>query len=193
MLLSGADPAVPGALEQANRTKVRPPEPCSFKSECAFYVVKRGAVKCSEVPASTCHFHPILGMDISRLELMVVMRSSNSLTRPFILFYLFIFPIIFSWEDNFSTTAQPDPFIRAVPSLFPLSLARFVVSCDDEDGTESDTICRPGCLPKRPLDDNRHDLILLLTLIALHTSPLTNPNAYLQPQPSQLPTPSKSP
>ena len=80
----------------------------------------------------------------------------------YFVFYLFIFPIIFFLgRITFQLQPQLDPFIRAVPSLFSLSLALFVVSCDDEDGTESDTICRPGCLPERPLDDNRHDLILL--------------------------------
>jgi hypothetical protein len=104
------------------------------------------------------------------------MRSSNSSGVLLFYFNYFIFPIIFFREGYlFNYSLQLDPFIRAVPSLFPLSLVLFVVSCNDEDGTTSDTICRPGCLPERPSDDNRHDLIPLLTLIALHTSFLDEP------------------
>jgi hypothetical protein len=137
-------------------------------------------------------FPPDFRMDISRHRLMVVMRSIH-LARCFILFSNYLFSQLFFWDHIFSTAASClIPFIRSVLPLLLLSLVLFVVSCDGGDGTTTDTICRPGCLPRRPPDDNRHDLISLLSPFTL-ASPLTNPNAHLQPQPRLLPTPSKSP
>jgi len=115
--------------------------------------------------------------------------------RCFILFSNYLFSQLFLGGYLFNYCLQLDPFYSfCVPPLLPLPLVLFVVSCDGGDGTTTDTICRPGCLPERPPDDNRHDLISLLSLFTFTLpSPLTNPNAHLQPQPRQLPTPSKSP
>ena len=59
----------------------------------------------------------------------------------------------------------------AVPALFPLLLALSIVSCDDKDRTESDTIYRPGCLPERPLDNNPPPSLLPLSYRPSHSLP----------------------
>jgi len=101
-------------------------------------------------------FSPDFRMDISRSRLMVVMRSSNSSWRSFISFfnYFVLFSQLFFGKDIFSTTASSWILLFVLFHLCFLSLVLFVVSCNDGDGTTSDTICRPGCLHKRPPDDN---------------------------------------
>ena len=117
-----ADRVAPGASKPY--TKVRPPGRFSFKSEYAFCVVKRGAVKMFRSTGKHLSLAPDFRMDISRLRLMVVMRSSNSSRAVLFYLYLFIFPIIFLGGYLFNYSLQPDPFIRSVPSLLPLSLSR---------------------------------------------------------------------
>ena len=113
---------------RSHKTKVRPrlgPCVCFLLSEYAFCVVKRGAVKCSEELASTCHFHPISGWTQAGSRLMVVMRSQNS-PGASLLFCLIIllFSDLFSFgRDAISTITASSLillFVQSVPSLLPL-------------------------------------------------------------------------
>ena len=102
----------------------------------------------------TCHFYPISGWTQARFQVDGRYAITKFLWRSFyFVFNYFHFSSIILFLRGMSTTAFSLIllFVQSVPSLFPLSFVLFVVSWNGgEDGTTNDTICRPGCLPRRP-------------------------------------------